>query len=834
MSHKMDGQADQCARAEGALLCSLLAARKKRPAKEESLEKEEKQPETSDDAQPEPDDSVQLSGFTGGSASLNGTFVPDGNTVNGKQVYSQSQGDAGLECMWYHNGAWRIGSYNWFNSKELGRCHAYVKTSAQDLGDIAPSETWMSCMGTAGGDPDVDKGLFQPQMSAKAAKLALDSLTRRSTSKKTSQVPVGGSTRLENILADQSWRHDFELRPMTPPSKERAQWRSQGSEEVANSEAADLPEQSGNAQAVRCWAVGDIMPSFERIGLREGGHQFLAQTVMLLSSIAVCVSLSALFHLNGSVFPFATKVALPCALVAFLFKYGDVHEWPVLTDILSHTEMDATVYNAFSTLLGILVVFRTGQAYDRFWDGSTLTHQMRGDWFDAASSIISFTRTSKADAKKLWEFRQIVVRLFSMLHALSLAELEDDDDEDDDRWAHRLRLIDGTGIDVTSLKALKKAECKVELVFHWIQSIVVCSIDCGIMSAPSPILTRAYSELASGMVKFHDCLKIARIAVPFPYSQATLMLLVIHWIVTPFVMVLGTQTPAVSCVITFITVFILWSLHSIAIELENPFGADANDLDVHDMQHDMNNRLLLLLDPISAQLPRLSGQHVQDHECLLDMERERVMPAFDALWKNLATEVEQGADIKRGRRSLVQLRRGSFVAKKSSSQVSLTEYQKRVQDVLSSPENAKKPQWPGIVGRILSSGSKRTGSREGSRTGSDASLPTHAKVASKSTLSPSSVSGTEVMVDCLSSGQLESVMESDAEHDQACGPVASNSLSRPSSRGNFRSEGSSPRKATKWQVPLDSALEDSEGQGRSAVLQQPQACEQHLHIALHH
>ena len=31
------------------------------------------------------------------------------------------------------------------------------------------------------------------------------------------------------------------------------------------------------------------------------------------------------------------------------------------------------------------------------------------------------------------------------------------------------------------------------------------------------------------------------------------------------------------------------------------------------MQHDMNNRLLLLLDPISAQLPTLSGQQVQDH-----------------------------------------------------------------------------------------------------------------------------------------------------------------------------------------------------------------------------
>ena len=67
--------------------------------------------------------------------------------------------------MWYHNGAWRIGSYSWFNSKELGgegrserldstdvcaskaegRCHAYVKTSAQDLGsstDFTASGFW--------------------------------------------------------------------------------------------------------------------------------------------------------------------------------------------------------------------------------------------------------------------------------------------------------------------------------------------------------------------------------------------------------------------------------------------------------------------------------------------------------------------------------------------------------------------------------------------------------------------------------------------------------------------------------------------------------------------
>eukprot|EP00434_Breviolum_minutum_P029634 symbB.v1.2.026199.t1/scaffold2557.1/size76417/4 len=402
--------------------------------------------------------------------------------------------------------------------------------------------------------------------------------------------------------------------------------------------------------------------------------------------------------------------------------------------------MDSTVYNAFSTLLGILVVFRTGQAYNRFWDGSTLTHQMRGDWFDAASSIISFTRTSKADSVKLWEFRQIVVRLFSMLHALSLAELEDDDDHDDERWAYRLRVIDGVGIDVESLRALKKAECKVELVFHWIQSIVVTSIDCGIMSAPSPILTRAYSELASGMVKFHDCLKIARIAVPFPYSQATLMLLVIHWLMTPFMMTLGTESPTVCCIFTFVTVFILWVLHSISIELENPFGADANDLDVHDMQHDMNNRLLLLLDPISARMPKLSGNEVMDHELLLDMERNREMPAFDTMWKNLAQEVEQGGDLKRGRRSSTHLRRGSFVARKSSSQISLNTYMGKVQDV--------KTYKSGMF-HVRSRGSPGSRSQDLGSTGSEKSMD---KMAS---------TRTEAMVACPS--HLDAVKEEDEE-----------------------------------------------------------------------
>ena len=78
--------------------------------------------------------------------------------------------------------------------------------------------------------------------------------------------------------------------------------------------------------------------------------------------------------------------------------------------------------------------------------------------------------------------------------------------------------------------------------------------------------------------------------------------------------------------------------------------------------------------------------------------------------------IPSGADIKRGRRSLIQLRRGSFVAKKSSSQawtaegfedrvplyyagralqVSLTEYQKRVQDAALQPNAGSATEFSG-------------------------------------------------------------------------------------------------------------------------------------------
>ena len=51
-------------------------------------------------------------------------------------------------------------------------------------------------------------------------------------------------------------------------------------------------------------------------------------------------------------------------------------------------------------------------------------------------------------------------------------------------------------------------------------------------------------------------------------------------------------------------------------------------------------KVTLLFPCLTFQFPRGSGQP-DTQELLLDMERNREMPAFDTMWRNLAGEVEQ-------------------------------------------------------------------------------------------------------------------------------------------------------------------------------------------------
>lgn len=330
---------------------------------------------------------------------------------------------------------------------------------------------------------------------------------------------------------------------------------------------------------------------------------------------------------------------LIAVVLTLLIKHGQMkwleHEDSVLRD--------NAAWGGFSFLVGFLIVFRTSQSYNRFWEGCQSTHHMRAEWFDGCSSLIAFCKHSKAAREKVSHFQNTLVRLFSMLHAAALAEIEDcAGDEVSDYEAFNFALLDAEGIDEKSLLIIKASTAKVELIFQWIQQLVVENIDTGVLSIPPPILSRSFQEIANGMVAFHDAMKISYIPFPFPYAQTCDFLLLLHWIIVPFVVSQWVTEPGWAAVFSFIQVFILWALNFIAVELENPFGLDANDIDGWHMQEEMNEHLLLLMSPTTKATPTLSAKckDLSDMEYWMGKDSRDTVnmlaeKSFSQVWKDL-------------------------------------------------------------------------------------------------------------------------------------------------------------------------------------------------------
>uniref|UniRef100_A0A7S1AGP5 Uncharacterized protein n=1 Tax=Noctiluca scintillans TaxID=2966 RepID=A0A7S1AGP5_NOCSC len=115
--------------------------------------------------------------------------------------------------------------------------------------------------------------------------------------------------------------------------------------------------------------------------------------------------------------------------------------------------------------------------------------------------------------------------------------------------------------------------------------------------------------MGTAMMHYHDAMKCVEVPFPFPYTACTDILLIIHWAVTPLVLCSWTSGPLWAALFTFIMVFVLWSLHFIAGELENPFGCDVNDLHMTEMQREINMNLIRLVKDGNRQTPRLCVDH---------------------------------------------------------------------------------------------------------------------------------------------------------------------------------------------------------------------------------
>jgi len=318
------------------------------------------------------------------------------------------------------------------------------------------------------------------------------------------------------------------------------------------------------------------------------------------SSRERCVSLS---HIVDTLFLSNFRLALIITSVATVFTILMMFlDHLILSEpFFSNSNLHSSFYASLSGVIGMLLAFRTSQAYGRFWDATNLTFELFGDLFLSVSNLIAFCLYSQASRKEITTFQQTLVRLVSLLSAMMLTELEGYDTLNDAPY----EVIELESFELHSMSTLMTEKDKTEIVFQWIKNLMVESITGGVLTIPPPILTRVFQELDAAMSKYHQAEKFSKVPFPFPYVAALELFMVIHTLLTPLTLVNIIPNLVWPPLLTFVFVFMLWSLHFACSELENPYMGDANDLDLQDMQCILNDRLASITITRNQVVPRL-------------------------------------------------------------------------------------------------------------------------------------------------------------------------------------------------------------------------------------
>lgn len=293
---------------------------------------------------------------------------------------------------------------------------------------------------------------------------------------------------------------------------------------------------------------------------------------------------------SGSVLHRASVWAVPASALAVVINLFFYHEDTTSGPVIS-------AWYSYSFLLSFLVVFRTQQAYSRYWEGASLLHKAKGDWLNAMSCVIAFCTNDPAMYTEVKAFQHAVVRLMSLLHCTALQQVAMMDDEAFD-------IIELVGIDLDKLQHLTaNPDNKCLILLQWIQKMLVKGLVEGILTVPAPIMTRTFQQLGNGYTNLIDAQKITDIPFPFPYTQMVSLLLFVATFVTPIVTGLNIESPFWAGGLTFFGIFGFWAINFIAAEIEMPYGDDTNDLPIAEIQKEMNRDLKILIHSETQQPP---------------------------------------------------------------------------------------------------------------------------------------------------------------------------------------------------------------------------------------
>lgn len=264
---------------------------------------------------------------------------------------------------------------------------------------------------------------------------------------------------------------------------------------------------------------------------------------------------STLIRLPDSVIPNIWKRVGLCGWVGLLVSWGydQGATWlaqPGVTNVIP------------SLVLGLLLVFRTNTAYDRFWEGRKSWGRIVNASRNLVRQILVAVQTHSEPER---EQQRQVIRLVAgfaiatkqQLRGEALLRFEFDGILTD----HQLDVL--TGVNHPPLE-----------IAVWIDDYLQQKRQQGNLDAfQINSLTALMSELVDAL---GACERILKTPVPLAYSIHLKQLLLIYCLTLPFTLVadLGWLTGVAAALVSFT----MLGIEAIALDIENPFGRDRHDL----------------------------------------------------------------------------------------------------------------------------------------------------------------------------------------------------------------------------------------------------------------
>lgn len=289
-------------------------------------------------------------------------------------------------------------------------------------------------------------------------------------------------------------------------------------------------------------------------------------------------------RLRGSVVVKVLPRSLLCGLFGLAIAYCQSRGWvssvPALASLIPNI------------VLGLLLVFRTNTAYDRFWDGRKCWGMVTNNCRSLSRQIwVSVDERNQTDrAEKIAMLRLLEAFALSLKHHLRQEPVEDLQSLVSPSQMQRLQVT---------------ATPPLEIVL-WISDYL--QTQCRRDRLPVHQMTALQGNLDRLVDALGGCERILRTPMPLAYAIHLRQLLLLYCISLPFQMVGALQwwTP-VGVILVAFTVF---GIEAIGTEIENPFGSDPNDLPLDTICQTIRRNIedLVQLDQQAAAAPSLGAE----------------------------------------------------------------------------------------------------------------------------------------------------------------------------------------------------------------------------------